>query len=61
MDFEEALSDLISSKKMASYINVKRDENGKIVALRLSRLGLNNTNPVMAKFIDHIYNLSLGD
>ena len=55
MSFESEFSDLLNSGDINEYLDMERDEEGKLIKLALNRRGLDNTNPVMQKFIEAVY------
>ncbi len=55
MSFESEFSNLLNSDDINEYLDMERDEEGKLIKLALNRRGLDNTNPVMQKFIEAVY------
>ena len=56
-DFEDVFSAVLDSQDIAPFIDVKRDEDGKLSGLSLSRRGLDNTNMVMQRFLEALYEI----
>ncbi len=54
-DFEEVFGEALSDEELKPYLKVQRDEKGKLTALSLSRRGLDNTNMVMQRFLEALY------
>ena len=55
MSFESEFSGLLNSGDINEYLDMEKDEEGKLIKLALNRKGLDNTNPVMQKFIEAVY------
>ena len=53
--FEDVFGALLEDKELSAYLNVNRNSEGKLTGLTLSRIGLDNTNPVMQRFIEAVY------
>ena len=56
-DFEDVFSAVLDSQDIVPFIDVKRDEDGKLSGLSLSRRGLDNTNMVMQRFLEALYEI----
>ncbi len=54
-DFEDVFGELLKDPDLLPYLDIQRDNDGKLAGLALSRLGLDNTNKVMERFIRAIY------
>ena len=54
-DFEEVFGKLLFDEELSQYLDIRRDENEKLTHLSLSRRGFDNTNPVMQRFIETLY------
>ena len=54
-DFEEVFGALLEDKDLSEYLTVERDRKGRLTKAALSRKGLDNTNYVMQRFIEAIY------
>ena len=54
-DFEDVFGEALSDKGIKPYLEMQSDEKGKLTALSLSRRGLDNTNMVMQRFLEVLY------
>ena len=53
--FEDVFGKILVSENMLPYLEIRRSGSGDIERLALSRKGLDNTNPVMQRFIETLY------